>query len=315
MEEKQMYVGDLNTVFGKEEVPLLRRMDDIVFPALVSDIVITSSETTKYFFDDVEIKEMGDELVLCGLLIKDTILEVKTEYSKEDGLKKTDKHFQSSPYSLFMIYLKNHRMLLVKNQNGSPDLRSFSFAFRHTIDEYVRRHNKKVREEGKQEDFFPFPKVNVSGIKSAESVREALKDVKKITELSVKFYPLNSEWDYGNVFGDIDIIRKEIGSKKGQMIFPSPGNIEGVAEMIEKTEGLVKTEMKVRYKEGTKGNRKTGKIKDNMISDISNIYISGDLDAAYDQIEELKPGIKSLNTISKNGIIEYEKYVNSKKKR
>ena len=43
------------------------------------------------------------------------------------------------------------------------------------------------------------------------------------------------------------------------MVFPSPGNIDGVAEMIEKTDGLVKTEMKVRYKEGTRGNRKKEK--------------------------------------------------------
>lgn len=314
MEEKQMYIGDLNTVFGKDELPLLRKMEDIVMPALCSNIVVTSSERTKYFFEDVAIKEIKEELVLCGLLIKDTILEVKSEYSKEDGLKKTDKHFQSSPYSLFMIYLKNHRMLLVKNQNGSPDLRSFSFAFRHTIDEFVRRHNNKIREEGKHEEYFPFPKVNVSGIKSASSVKEALKDVEKITELSVKFYPLNSEWDYGSVFGDIDRIRKDIGSKRGKMTFPSPDNIDGVADMIERTDGLVKTEMRVKYKEGAPGNRKKGRIKDNMISDISTIHISGDLDASYGEIGDLKSSIKSLNVTSDNGIIEYEQYVRSKRK-
>lgn len=46
MEQKQMYIGDLNTVFGKEEEPLLRRLDDIVVPALTSNIIITSSEKT-----------------------------------------------------------------------------------------------------------------------------------------------------------------------------------------------------------------------------------------------------------------------------
>ena len=32
MAEKQMTIADLNVVFGKEEEPLLKRMDDIVLP-------------------------------------------------------------------------------------------------------------------------------------------------------------------------------------------------------------------------------------------------------------------------------------------
>ena len=31
MENKQMYVADINTVFGKEEEPLIRYIDSIVF--------------------------------------------------------------------------------------------------------------------------------------------------------------------------------------------------------------------------------------------------------------------------------------------
>lgn len=39
MAEKQMTIADLNVVFGKEEEPLLKRMDDIVLPALQSGII------------------------------------------------------------------------------------------------------------------------------------------------------------------------------------------------------------------------------------------------------------------------------------
>ena len=77
-------------------------------------IVADSTEKTKYFFDDVHIRELNGEYVLSGLLIKDTVLEVRSEYTESEGLKKTNKRFKSSPYSLFLIYLKNHRMMLVK---------------------------------------------------------------------------------------------------------------------------------------------------------------------------------------------------------
>lgn len=312
MENKQMYVADINAVFGKEEEPLIRYIDSIVLPALVSNIVADSTEKTRYFFEDVQVRNIGGEFVLSGLLIKDTILEVLSEYTMKEGLKKTDKHFKSSPYSLFMIYLRNHRMMLVKNQNGSPDTRAFSFAFRTVIDKYIRKHNDEIRADVANESkvYFPYVRVKVSGIKTSASVKDALKDVEKITELTLKFYPLNSEWDYGNVFGDIDSkIRKVIGSSKCKMTFPSPENMNGVASVIEKTEGMAKTEMKVKYKEGTHGNKKTGKIKDHEISDVSSIKISVDLDSAYEEIGNIKKEIPSMNVESQNNVVEYEKFI------
>lgn len=312
METKQMYVADINAVFGKEEEPLVRYIDTIVLPALCGNIIADSTEKTRYFFEDVQIRDIDGELALSGLLIKDTVLEVLSEYTKQDGLKKTDKHFKSSPYSLFMIFLKNHRMMLVKNQNGSPDTRAFSFAFRTVIEKYIRQYNNEIRtdEEILNKEYLPYIRVKVSGIKTTASVKDALKDVEKITELTLKFYPLNSEWDYGNVFGDIDSkIRKVIGSSKGKMTFPSPENMDGVASVIEKTEGMAKTEMKVKYKEGTHGNKKTGKIKDHEISDVSSVKVLGDLDGAYSEIGNMKKDILAMNVESPNNIIEYEQFL------
>ncbi len=164
MESKQMYIADLNAVFGKEEEPLIRYMDDIVLSALTSNVVADSTERTRYFFEDVLVRNIGGEYVLSGLLIKDTILEVKSEYDQREGLKKTDKHFKSSPYSLFLIYLKNHRMMLVKNQDGSPDTRSFSFAFRTVVDKYIKNRNGEIKADQNIEikKYLPYVRVKVS---------------------------------------------------------------------------------------------------------------------------------------------------------
>ncbi len=317
MESKQMYIADINAVFGKTEEPLIRYMDEIVVPALTMDIEAESSEKTKYFFEDVAIKEIKGDYVLSGLLIKDTILEVKSEYTQEDGLVKMNKRFKSSPYSLFLIYLKNHRMMLVKNQSGSPDTRAFAYAFRTIIDKYTKNYNDRVRQNSElvEKNYLPSIRVKVAGIKTSASVKEALVDVEKIKELTIKFYPLNSEWDYGNVYGDIDSkIRKVIGSSKGKMTFPSPKNFDGVAAVIEATEGMAQTEMKVRYKKGTHGNKQDGKIKDNEISDVANVEISGDLDSAYEEIAGLKQEIFAMNVESQNNLIEYEEYIRKKNK-
>lgn len=318
MEKKQMYVADVNVVFGKEEEPLIKNIDTVVLPALKSGFVHDSSEKTKYFFEDVDIREFDGEYVLSGLLIKDTILEIKSEYSHQNGLKKTDKRVKSAPYSLFMLYLKNHRMILVKNQDGSPDVRGFTAAFRNIVKKYVRGYNAKIRanDEVIHKEYLKFPHVHASGIKTAESVRQALKDVEKITEMTLTLYPLNSEWDINGVIGGIDErIRRVVGSKHGKMTFSSPGNIDGVAEVLENTQGMVKTSLKVKYKDGAENNKRKGIIKDNEISDVSTIELQQELSEAYSEIDEMKRGITSMNVISENNVVDYQEFVNKRKSR
>ena len=308
MAEKQMTIADLNVVFGKEEEPLLKRMDDIVLPALQSGIIRPASENTRFLFEDCQIVEMNGELVLKGIIIKDTILDVMSEYT-EAGLRKTDKHFPSSPYSIFMIFLKNHRMVIVKNQSGSPDIRSFKTSFKYILGEYALRINKERKEMNME--LLPYAKVTATGIKTSESVKKVLEDVEKITELSFRFYPLNSEWDYDPIFGGIDeAIRKVIRSKGGRMVFPSPQSKDGVADVIEKTEGLVKTKMKVKYKDDSEkgSSKRTGTIKDNEISSVNDIEVSGELDEAFDEIMSYKKSFKSLNVERPNNIILYDEY-------
>lgn len=313
MDTKQMAIADLNVVFGKKEEPLLKRLDDIFLPALNSGIIREANKSTRFLFEDCEIVELEDDLVLKGILIKDTILDVMSEYT-EEGLRKTDKHFPSSPYSVFMIFLKNHRMLLVKNQGGSPDIRSFRTSLKHILREYISKENLIRKQEG--QILLPRAKAYVTGIKTTQSIKAALEDVEKITELTFHFYPLNAEWDYDPVFGSIDnSIRKVINAKKGRMIFPSPASKDGVANVIEQTEGLVKSRMKVEYKSDSKKGKtnSTGTIEDDEISNISNIEIDGELDEALNEIYAYKKEYRSLNVQSKNNLILYEEYLKNRK--
>ena len=307
---RQLYVANINVVFGKEEEPLIERIYDIIIPALTSGIVRQASSKTKYIFDSVCLKEIAkDEWVIQGIIIKDTVLDVMSEYTQNKGLQMTEKHIPSSPYSFFMIYLKNHRMVLVKNQSGSQDIRSFTGTFKEILKRYVVKFNHETANETEK---LPFPSIAITGIKTAASVKESLKDVEKINELVIKFFPLNSEWDYEPVYGGIDEkIRKRIQSKNGRMVFPSPQSKEGVAEMIEETEGLVRTELKVTYKSGS--GKKIGRIKDNQISETMSVEITGELYEAADEIYGIGQGIKALNVQTNNHINDYNKFLAKQK--
>ena len=86
MESKQLYVANINMVFGKDEEPLIKRVDDIVVPALQSGIKRKVGDKTKFIFSNVVLREITkDEWVIQGLIVKDTVLDIMSEYSPDTG--------------------------------------------------------------------------------------------------------------------------------------------------------------------------------------------------------------------------------------
>lgn len=317
MRTKQMYVANINVVFGKDCEPLITRIEDIVIPALTSGICREATQKTKFVFKDVKLCEIEEnEYVVQGIIIKDTILDVMSEFTASGELEKTNKHIPSAPYSAFLVYLRNHRMVLVKNQNGSPDMRSFTSTFREVIKTYIRNNNAQNKDN--KEALLPFPSINVAGIKTSKSIKETLKDVSKINELTLKLYPLNDEWDFDPVFGGLsNEIRKMIGSKNGKVVYSSPESKNGVADLIEATGGYVKAEMKVTYNSDLSysGTKKTGKIKDDEISEVMNVDLVSELDTAYNEIHGFKKEIPVLSKVTPNQVVDYNEFLARRKKR
>lgn len=52
MEKRQMYIADLNVVFGKESEPMIKRIDDIMLPAMTSRLYrqVGKDNRTRLFF-------------------------------------------------------------------------------------------------------------------------------------------------------------------------------------------------------------------------------------------------------------------------
>ena len=317
METKQMYIANVNVVFGKDCEPLIKRIEDIVIPALTSGICRESTQKTKFIFKNVKLCEIEeDEYVIQGLIIKDTVLDIMSEFTPSGDLEKTNKHIPSAPYSAFLIYLRNHRMVLVKNQKGSPDMRSFTSTFKEVIKSYISNNNAEYKDN--PEALLPFPSINIAGIKTNKSIKETLKDVSKINELTLKLYPLNAEWDFDPIFGGLsNEVRKMIGSKKGKVVYTSPESKNGVADLIEATSGYVQAEMKVTYNSDLSysGSKKTGKIKDNEISEVMNVDLVNELDSAYDEIHGLKKEIPVLSKMTNNQVVDYKEFLSRRKKK
>jgi len=253
LEEKKSYIANFNCTFGKDNKPMLEYFFEILLPAFTSEELNSSLKENKsfeskpdFFFENVKLTNLKGDFVLAGLIVKRTSLEIKSRVI--DGeLKKTNEVYPSDPYSFFIINLKNHRMVLAKNQKGSPTLANFSVTAREKIRTFIRKENTTRTKEEK----LPQVQLNVVSIPFKGAIKDELKKVKKIKKVTLKFYPLNGDI-MGNETADYLIKALDpIGSKSGNLQFLSPKDPENVATMIEDTKGLMKPTINVELKNGT----------------------------------------------------------------
>lgn len=78
---KNVSVMNFNLVYFEKDMekPLLEYFDKIVMPALTEKVMKNNGDA-KYFFMDVKvIQDNEGEYVLTGLLVKKTVLEIKSD--------------------------------------------------------------------------------------------------------------------------------------------------------------------------------------------------------------------------------------------
>ena len=288
MAKKKIQVANFNVVFleGMEEAPLLQYFDTIVMPALQSGIKRISGDTS-YLFTDVKIIEDETEgYVLGGNIVKKTIIEIKSDLDSSGNLIEKDEKYPSAPYSTFAIFLKNHRMLYVQNQKGSPSIQSFSAVIKYVLAKYIRQYNKYEKENP-----LPYPIINIIGIPRKENLEDELKKVDRITRLTLKFYPLNGDLEFKGMFGEmLHDLRNNTGSKNGELVLKSPKSIQGVVNVIDESAATVKPIIEVVYPDKTKG-----KITDETFSEKMEMNFAGD---NIQEIEEVVQKGKKIDTIN-----------------
>lgn len=303
-DNEKVSVSNYNLVYisGDKEEPLLEHFDSILMPALRSGIVNGSGDTT-YFLMDVGVKEYQEgKYALTGLLIKKTILEIKSDIDENGKLIEKDDRYPAAPFSMFIIYLNNHRMLFAENQKGSPDIRNFKATIKHIINTYVKIKNAELKERGEKE--LPIPILNVTGIPMRQKIDDALKEVMKIRELTLRFYPLNGDIDYtGLLDGVATDLRRKVGCRRGEIVLKSPKNIAGVIDVVSSSEGTVDAIFAVTYNDKRKGKIKNDEISENLELDIAGNNTDEEIDSAIEQGDK----ISSLKYTSDENSRIYEK--------
>lgn len=265
---KLIQFGNFNVTFfeDNEDKPMLSHFEDIIYPAFNSNIE-RKMKSGIYSLIDVSIQEVDGEIVLAGCLIKNTKYEVYT--TMENGSLEFDRHnVLTCPFSKFVIFLRNHRMVLVKNEKNSPDLRSFNSSIGYIINEFIRNENKRRKNnkvspttENLKPLLLPSATVNIVGLpKDSQSIIEKLDELKKVKRVVLRFFPLNNDIDTTEFTKAIRQMAFNTDTKNSSFILNSPKKNIGVANLLTQTEGTVAANVEGITKDGEKVNIKSNDI-------------------------------------------------------
>lgn len=275
-EVKKLSIANFNITYGKDNEPMLTHFHDILYPAFCNEQKVRTSKNVSYF-SDVELKLINSEYVLTGNLIRETHYRVRT-IVVDNELVSSPNSVPTAPYSRFLIYLKSHRMILVKNEGQSPNLKSFQAVLRKVVERYIREAN---RERDKADlPLFPNALINIVNMPLPDSIDETIKEFAKIKSINLRFFPLNNDIDPAPMLEYVRAAMNSVDSKTGNLTFNSPKSANGISGLFRDSvgSGIASATVTGEKEDGTKV-----KITDNQLGSELQIPSAGNLSAGDDK--------------------------------
>ena len=275
-EVKKLSIANFNITYGQDNEPMLTHFHDILYPAFCNEQKVRTSKNVSYF-SDVELKLINSEYVLTGNLIRETHYRVRT-IVVDNELVSSPNSVPTAPYSRFLIYLKSHRMILVKNEGQSPNLKSFQAVLRKVVERYIREVN---RERDKADlPLFPNALINIVNMPLPDCIDETIKEFAKIKSINLRFFPLNNDIDPAPMLEYVRAAMNSVDSKTGNLTFNSPKSANGISDLFRDSigSGIASATVTGEKEDGTKV-----KITDNQLGSELQIPSAGNLSAGDDK--------------------------------
>lgn len=275
-EVKKLSIANFNITYGPDNDPMLTHFQDILYPAFCNEQKVRTSKNVSYF-SDVELKLINSEYVLTGNLIRETYYRVRT-IVVDNELVPSPSSVPTAPYSRFIFYLKSHRMILIKNEGHSPNLKSFQAVLRKVVDRYTREANRERDKTGLPQ--LPNAVINIVNMPLPDSIDETINEFAKIKSINLRFFPLNNDIDPGPILACVRSAMNSVDSKTGNLTFNSPKSAKGISDLFQDSiaSGVASATVTGEKSDGTKV-----KITDNQLGSELQIPSAGNLSGDDDK--------------------------------
>ena len=194
--------------FGEKD--LLDFANDVVVPAFLSGN-IRSYGKTKFLFIHTSIVELPSidgtdaEKAIIGEFVKDTTLSRTQVLNDELELIENKQSMASSPSSIFVLFLRDHRLAYYAKSAHAPDYKAFATTAEWMIRQKRNSIVRSMYDEAKArknpiklkdiEEYLPRPKVIVNPIPTQTPINDFVDEYKTLQSVRFKVHRSNSEID------------------------------------------------------------------------------------------------------------------------
>jgi len=223
-----MEIGNFVCNFGGNAV-LLDHFDEIVEPALLGKHERRYGDT-RYLILNAFLVDVGTQNMPCpavaGRFVKDTVLH--QEQRLVDGrLEPAEATLESAPSSLFVLVLRGHRLLYLREHRGSPDMSQFATTVERFMNwtrrSLIDKRYAAAREAGERitkkllGEALPIPEISVTPVLAEESIEKFLKRFSVLKSIRISLTPTNEEPDYNEFFRVFRRQKESVGASKAQV--------------------------------------------------------------------------------------------------
>ena len=243
-----------NLVIRSGEKTLLDIFDNIVYPAFTNEIVRRYGSTS-YIFHRTKLINLdesrdGSGLAIIGRIVKDERLHIE-QILNNGELEEAKETHRRSPSSIFVVFLKNHRMAYVREHVGAPNIQAFEKTLehfiKHTHKSILKSEAKKIRSAHPKNEWvihqkeylagFPIPTVDIVPLSDARNIKEAILALDSIESISFEIVRQNDEYNSNTFFDTVRDEKVQIGNPSKAIIKFSDSegsfNLEKSADLVE----------------------------------------------------------------------------------
>lgn len=309
--KRELEIANFTCKFG--DLDLLDFFEKWFYPSIKNGIVSgsRSSETLSYQFINLKLDTIDEEPLLCGYFVKSLNIKANQRLTEDEELIESDETMLSDPSSFFVLLLKNHKLLWLREVSRAPTIKDLRYAIEKMLQNYRNeelsriisnkcRENKvhelenekdkeklikKLEAEAYRE--MPQPFIEITPLGDIRVLNQVLNDFKMVKSIKIKALKKNNEFagDLNSFISDYSKTSDILGSNQTEMNFKNTK--EGLNK--EHSEELLKTATDGNFKFEVNGvgqnDQKLRKTEDK---------ISLKIPMQYDKTKPLKTKVRSL---------------------
>ena len=285
---------------------LMDLYDEVVLPAFTGEDV-WKVKRGKFFFTDVEVVELDNEdertVAIAGRFVRDTVLRRKQRYDRNTkSLIQDEKTLQSSPSSIFVLILNNHRLIYLKETPHAPTVEMFRETCYTFLSRKTRDHAKQLSDDQKRSFIteYGLPDLRITPFTSEEGLTNFIRQFSVLQTVKITLKTRNNDdIDNADLIDSLHDISESLGSSSTQLSYHNKEEgldqdkmIEQIKDTTKHTNQLVQLSGLSQENTILKGDNTNFKI----VKSITDINLS-DIKKAANKLFEKVKDLKANNTI------------------